>query len=386
VDTTFPRSALGGRVPFRTLIVLAVLAALLAASIAFYVGTQKRLPPAFGPAANGDLLFASNGDIFARDLITGEQRLVIGADGDQFAASYSPDGQFITYATKSAEGDHFMVANADGTNQHQLALIPSTGNAQGAWAPDSKSAGFIYDVNGFPQLSIVRIADAQTTVVELDGIVPLGIAYAPPHGDRLLIRARESGSQKVGIYSMKLDGSDRKTVVEARQTGYGVDYTNSGPVYSPDGRTIAYNGLDPVLQADGTLDTTFRVHLVNADGTNDRAVPGPADPTVQETWPLFSPDGQSILVSRWTIAGDVYGADGWLALMPADGSQAAHDIGLRFTDEQDTAIEKTWAPDGSRIVMRVGSKQEVYSIDPATGQSSPLAWTTELPDWQRRAR
>lgn len=385
MDTALSRPTLFGRLPFRQLILLAVLVALAAAALAFYVGTTAPSLLPYGPAGNGSLLYPVGGDLYARDTITGVQRLVIGVEGEQFAATYSPNGELISYATKSAEGDHFMVANADGTSPRQLALIPSTGNAQGAWAPDSKSAGFIYDVGGDPQLSIVSIA-GETTVIKLNGIVPLDLAFMPPLGDRLLIRARVAGSQEVGIYSMKRDGSDRKTIVEPRATSYGVQYTLSGAVYSPDGKTIAYNGLEPLAQADGRIETMFRVHLVNADGSNDRALPGPTDPATNENWPVFSPDGKSILVLRWKSVGDVFGGEGWVALAPADGSQPAHDLGAHFTDSTDTGISKIWSPDGSRVVINVGSKHESYSIDPATGNSERLAWTTELPDWQRVAR
>ena len=385
MDSAISRPKVFGRLPFRQLVILALLVALAAAALAFYAGSQKRLPPPFGPAANGDLLYSAGGDLYARNPITGQQRAVIVADGDQFAASYSPNGDLISYATAGAEGDHFMVANADGTNPRQLALIPSTGNAQGAWAPDSKSAGFIYDVKGQPQLSLVSVT-GETVVVALEGIVPLDIAFMPPNGDRLLIRAREAGSEKVGLYTMKLDGSDRKTIVVARQTEYGIQFTNSGAVYSPDGRTIAYNGLDLVPQADGTRVSMFRVHLVNADGSNDRALPGPSDPTVHENWPDFSPDGTSILVQRFKSRDGVFGGEGWIAVMPADGTQPAHDVGAHFTDDtEDTSIQKGWSPDGTRLLIVVGSKQEVYSVDPSTGSSELLAWAKELPDWQRIA-
>jgi Tol biopolymer transport system component len=385
VDSTLTRPVAFGRIPIRQLIVLALLVALAAAALMVYVGTQKQTLLPYGPAGNGDLLYPFNGDIYARNPSTGDQHVVIGAEGDQFAATYSPNGELISYATTSADGDHFMVANADGTNPRQLALIPSTGNAQGAWAPDSRSAGFIYDVGGSPQLSIVSIAGG-TTVIKLDGIVPLDLAFMPPNGDRLLIRARVAGSEQVGIYTMKLDGSDRTTIVEPRKTSYGVQYTYSGAVFSPDGKTIAYNGVEPLAQVDGRIETMFRVHLVNADGTNDRALPGPTDPAINENWPVFSPDGKSILVLRFRTAGDVFGGEGWVALMPADGSQPAHDLGVHFTDATDTGISKIWSPDGSRVVINVGSKHESYSIDPATGIADRLAWTTELPDWQRVAR
>jgi Tol biopolymer transport system component len=384
VDTAFARPAFARRVPVRSLLILALVGLLAAVALAAYVGSRHRVPLPFGPAANGDLLYPVGGDIYARDPSTGAQHLVIGAAGEQFAASYSPNGEAITYVTSSAEGDHFMAARADGSNPQQLALIPSSGNATAAWAPDSRSVAFIYDVGGYPELSIVSLSGG-TSVIALDGIIPLDVAYAPPNGDRLLLRAHEVGSQRVGLYTMNLDGSDRKTIVEPAETSYGIQYTRSGAVFSPDGKTIAYNGIDSVKMPSGEVVARFRVHLMNADGTNNRPVPAPDDPSVEENWPVFSPDGSSLLVLRWTSPNGVIGANGWIATMPADGSQKARDLGSHFTDQTDTLISKSWSPDGSRILVVVASKHQVYSADPVSGGFELLPWTTELPDWQRLA-
>jgi Tol biopolymer transport system component len=384
VDTALSRPTFFGRAPIRTLVVLAVVVALLVASIAVYVGSQRHLPAPFGPAANGKLIFPSGGDIFVREGITGEQRLLIGGEGEQLGASYSPDGELITYVNSSPEGDHFMVARADGTNPRQLAVIPTTGDAAAAWFPDGNRVGFIYEVQGQPQLSVVDLSGA-TTAIDLGDIVPLDLSFSPPAGDRMLVRARVPGGTQVGLYTMKPDGSDRKTIVDPVQTDFGPQFTLSGAVWSPDGRTIAYNGIERITATDRTTAEYFRVHLVGADGSNDRVIAGSSDPNVQENWPAFSPDGKWIAVLRWTFKNGVPGATGWIAVMPADGSQVAHDIGPHFEAAVDTGITKTWAPDSSKLLIHVASNQEVYSVDPLTGGSEQLSWTTELPDWQRIA-
>jgi Tol biopolymer transport system component len=386
VDTALPRSAFGGRVPFRSLAILLVIIAMVAASIALYVGSQRHLPAPFGPAANGALAFSSNQDLYVRDALTGTSRLLIGGEGDQFAPSYSPDGQYLTYVTNPGGGDEFTLAHADGSNPILLAKIPATGNAQSAWAPDSRHVGLIYDVKGQPTLSMVT-ADGDSIAIDTGNLVPLDLAFSPPAGERLLVRARVSGTMTVGLYTMNLDGSALQTVVEPVETSYGTTFTLGGARWSPDGRTIAYNGIEPMpAGVTSPVSEHFRLHLVNPDGSNDRAVPGPSDPLVQENWPLYSPDGNWIAVARWTFASDgTPGATGWVAIMPANGSEAARDVGERFSDDADTGIAKIWSPDGTRLLELVASKELVYSIDPVTGQSELLPWTTALPDWQRIA-
>ncbi len=123
---------------------------------------------------------------------------------------------------------------------------------------------------------------------------------------------------------------------------------------------------------------------MNLETGIDRAMPAPGDVKVHEAWPQFSPDGQSILVHRWTWSWE--GNEGWLAVLPADGSAPARDVGPRIAGGEQTGLIETWSPDGTRILMRTGNTTQAFSIDPVTGTSELLDWTTELPDWQRASR
>lgn len=383
VDTALSRPTFGRRVPLRPLIVLALLTALVAGAIAAYFGQQKRLPAPFGPADNGLIAYVANSDIYVRDVLTGEGRLLIGGDGNQIAPSFSPDGTRLAYVTSTGTGDHFVLANADGSNPRDVALIPPTGNAQAAWAPDSRRMALIYDVAGVPQLSIASADGSPTVVIDLGARIPLDFAWSAPAGDRLLVRTRTADVTE--IITMRPDGTDLAAFDLPGASRWGPDYTLSGAVYAPDGSTIAYNGVDGVAVPGGEIMTQFRVHLINPDGSNDRSIPGPPDPIVQENQPLYSPDGRWILVHRWHLVGDVPEPQGWLAVMAADGSAPARDIGPRIAGGNETGLTKIWSPDGTRVLVRSANTQQVFSIDPVSGTFEELPWTTELPDWQRIA-
>ena len=68
-----PRDPAGGDRPhpWRALGVLALIAILMAAAIALYAGSQRHVPPPFGPAVNGLIPYVANGDIFVGDPVTG---------------------------------------------------------------------------------------------------------------------------------------------------------------------------------------------------------------------------------------------------------------------------------------------------------------------------
>ena len=69
------------RLPWRQFGVVALLLLLLAAGLVVYVGSQQQqqrpLPAPFGPAANGSLLFAQDGDIYTADPETGQSKAIV---------------------------------------------------------------------------------------------------------------------------------------------------------------------------------------------------------------------------------------------------------------------------------------------------------------------
>jgi len=380
VDTTLARPGLG-RLPLRPLLVLALFA-LLAAAIAFVAGGRQRVPAPFGPADNGTVAYSFGGDLFVRDSLTGPSRLLFGGPGQEAFPSYSPDGQWISYVSTSDNVDHFMVARASGTGSVELAQIPpAPSNAQAAWRPDSRAIAFVYDIAGIPKLSIAPVDGSPAVQIDLGGLRPLDVSWRPPNGAQLLIRAHSAGDT-MDLYIINRDGTGLRAFNLPGISEFGKTYTLSGSTWSPDGGTIAYNSIEPIPSAGKSH---FRVRLINADGTGGRPVAGPAELSVQEAWPAYSPDGHWIVVHRWVFKGDSPTAEGWLALMPSDGSAPARDIGPRILGGEDTGLSKAWSPDGTRVLMRADNTKQAFSIDPVSGTYDSLPWTSELPDWQRIA-
>ena len=383
MDTAITQPVRLARSPMRMFLVLALLVILALAAAIAWVGTQTRVPPPFGPADNGILVYSHSGDLWTRGTLTTGEHLLYAADGEQTNPSFSPDGRWLAFVTSLGDGDHFSVMRADGTAARDIAVIPPTGNAQAAWRPDSRAVGLIYNVNLIPHLFIVSLDGTPTVDIAIPGVWPLDLAWRPPDGHELVVRAQTPDGD-TDLYLLNADGTNiRPLHLPIQSSDFGNVYTNSGANWSPDGSTIAYNAVVPDPSGTGQV---FRVHLVNPDGSNDRELPGPPpDPQgrpVHENWPQYSPDGRWILVHRWHL-NNVPDPQGWLAVMPADGSAPARDIGPKIPGGNDTGLIKLWSPDGSTILMRTQNTTTAYSIDPFTGQTATLDWTSELPDWQR---
>jgi Tol biopolymer transport system component len=391
MDTTLSPGR-AGRTQLRPIILMAILALLaLAAAAIFVAGSRPRIPLPVGPAANGAIVYPSRGDLFIKDDITNDdpgQPLVTGP-AKQHAPYASPDGQTVVFAQVGDGGDYLWAVDINGTNPRQLLRDPiGDGWSQWSWALDSKHllvSGFF--PGGTQHLYDVRADGSGAKELVFEGLSPWEGFWSPTDPGTFLLRAQDrtmAGAQH--LYLVNADGTNLRDLHLSGQSAFGPQYTLSGAVWSPDGKTIAYNaiGLDP---APGLV-TNFRIHMMNADGTNDHALPGPADPRTNEAWPIFSPDGTQLLVQhfRFPTGSDTKDGMGAIAVMPADGSAPAREIGHRLeaTNKPDTG--KDWSPDGRYVLQIVDQNLETYLVDPVTGSAKQLTWPDDMPSWQRVAR
>jgi hypothetical protein len=377
VDITLARTP-GPRFPWRT--VGAVAAALLVLAgliVAAVVGSRPRLPDALGPARNGLITYGVDGDIYVRPALDAAPEVLIG-EGDDSTPWFTADGTRLLFERSIDGRSYLMTALADGSQIRQLVDDPLVSPSL-AGSADGSSVALINSIKGVSRLFVVRVdGSAPTKEIELGDILPLTVTFRSPDATELLLRGRTAGDA-VDMYLVAADGSRIEPLGLPSRPGFGAEFNNSGPSWSPAGSVIAYNAVDVRSGV-----TNFRVHLLDPDGTNDRPLPGPSDPNTMEGWPNWSPDGSHILVHRWTWQP---GGEGWLAVMPADGSAPAREVGPRILGGEETGLIAVWSPDGSRVLMRAENTRQVFSIDPATGDYVELPWNAEgLPEWQRLAR
>jgi Tol biopolymer transport system component len=228
----------------------------------------------------------------------------------------------------------------------------SIGASRGAAALVDQTSG---RSRPFPQFTLVAdaaatpAANGRRTAVEQ-------IAFAVHHGD---------GDAPWDIYVVRTDG---RWVVKTTTKGLQED----DPVWSPDGRHIAFDGWTNVAGADTSIytmnpDGTHRrriarghgpqwspdgrriaydgsngVYVINVDGTGKKRV-------ARGSGPRWSPEGKQIAFTRQP--GDVY------VVNPSAGGER------RVTRTGGDSTTETWAPDG-RIVF---SHTAINGVRPASG-------------------
>jgi Tol biopolymer transport system component len=367
------------RLPWRQLGIVALIALLLAVALAAYVGTQRRVPAPFGPAANGLIPYVSNGDIYVGDPVTGQTRLLLGGPEDDASPGYSPDGTKLAFmrsvpvANSAQSPVDLYVMRDDGSDVTKITSLPLLEVVWATWTPDGRRLAVIHPVDGVNQLDLLDVEGRQPPQ-RLDAAVNAdSIAFRPPYGREILFRSVVGG--KLGLFAMAADGTTnpRTLVTPTNTVDLGEDL--NAATYSADGSRIFYQRWFP---------DSIQLWVMNADGTDPHefvSKPGPGWDGIAQP----SPDGQ--WVAYWDVPED--GSDGLtgpqrISVVRADGSGPVIQTGPRLSG----TAHWVWSPDSTKILMIPddGSSASAYLLDPTGGPYTPVPWQSDTDlDWQRDA-
>lgn len=379
------RPVLTPALPWRTLGVMALVAILVAAAFAAYIGAQGRLPAPFGPAQNGLIAFESGGDIFTVDPVTGAAVAIVTGPEVDVGPRYSRDGTHIVFERKREGGrSELYVARSDGSELRSITpepilLQPSLLGEPWEhyqFSPDGQSV-LITTANGpTGGLSIASLDGNSVRPIKV-GMAVYEPSFRPPNGAEVLFIGDGPPGTAHGLYAVDLVRGDVRTIIDPSSI-----YDIAGATWSPDGSQIAYWRWGG--PGDGI---TAHTRVAAADGTNDRALIEPPG-TVWSVGADWSNDGTRLFVIRgFTSAFD----DVRPAVVPADGSSAGVEVERGTPIVQECCASAEWAPDDSRILVTpagvAGQPGQQLLIDPTTGRTAAAPWdTTSDPTWQRQAQ
>jgi Tol biopolymer transport system component len=336
-------------------VILIVIAVLVGAAV---VGAST----ATGSTRASRILFLRGdlccGDLLAIDPASGAVQRLTRRYRDA-APQWSPDGHRIAF--QRSDGAIYVI-NADGSHLRRV-----VSGSHPSWSPDGR------------RLAFTRGSDATFTggvfVIDTTG----------RHSHRIVERFRVSGAawspdgQRIAYDAEKPDIWNEIRIVNQDGSGDrrlvgGPGDNTVGPVWSPGGSTVAFVGFI----GGGS---TSRIHLINANGTNDRGLTGETSSNVNEQDPSWSPDGRQIAFVR-DVSGRVLLSE--VDLINADGTN------------QRTLVRQTqggwgwapsWSPDGRRIafISRRDKNLELYVVTADGTHLRRLTHTTVLelnPHWQ----
>jgi Tol biopolymer transport system component len=211
------------------------------------------------------------------------------------APDWSPDGARILYVSNASGRFQVWLMRADGSGQHRLVDDPGFDAFQPRWSPDGRRLVFSRCE------TFGTIPDCQLAVVHADG---------------------------TGLHLIT--------------HGTGID---SSPSFSPDGRSIAFDGNRGGLES--------AIWSVRPDGSGLRRLTSPA---LEAFWPSWSPDGSHLAFTGpccLPVNSQIY-------TMRADGSgvkQVTHFRGGNL------AGFANYSPDGTKFVFFATGSQGDLGLD-----------------------
>ena len=384
-----PMSAITSRfasspgVPWRTIAVAALLIALIAGALLVAGSLRNRVPPPFGPAANGAVYYSMNGDLMVADSVTAAPRTLLGGDADDNAPMLSPDGTRMAFvrgeiATKDAQ---LWTAALDGSTPRKLADTPTIGWAE--WSPQSDTVAVLMDRS--PSTIFMMDADSGS-ITEVDSGLAFieSLSWRPPDGAQLTMRARDGTTTQWGIYLLNADGTGlRRLDLDPgfeSDPSYAIDmhYYFNGPTWSADGTRLLYYQLEPDPGSSAGAGFRNRVATIGADGavTEDRLLE--FDRTKDDEFAGTWLGDDSILYQT------VEGLEHRLFVGSLADESTARDLGISLNDWIPTII----SPDTLTSLVSLPASdgtRDVRSLDLATGASTPTEFTADDFSWQRLA-
>jgi Tol biopolymer transport system component len=381
--------AFAPRVPWRSLEALLVIAVLLALIAYAVVGSQRtRLPAPFGPARNGVITFALDGDIYAGDPLRGAPKAVVTGDDLDRNPVFSRDGTRIAFFRQVPDQPgqfHLALVGVDSGSITILADKPIPMPDAVEWSPDGRSI-----IVNTQDLRLLRYdASGQTPPIVLaEGVHVQPGAFRPPDGAQILYQPE--GISGTALWLMNADGTGRHVLLE-RPPEHVAGAILGSVRWSPDGRSIAFS----VAPADDP--DQARTAVLDVDDGEVRQLD-----TERGVWvdndPAWSPDSTRIAFNHWEQTDPA--SDGWtvrpIGVVPAAGGPV-RSVG-RAPAAEGAVFD--WSPDGSAILSLPGSVVEGYTwgrsapgtvvrpdvIDVTSGRSNLLDWSVgSVAAWQRLA-
>jgi TolB protein len=310
--------------------------------------------------------------------------------------SWSPDGRLLAWShelgpdeTDGIPAWYLYGGSSDGSPPRRLVTALYRGSGEPAWTPDGAQVLYTAEVDPRVRRDPVDIhsvgADGGAERVMRTPIRE-SLPAASPDGDRLAFYAEEeSGSY---LYVSDADGGGRRRLAEGGDSGG--PYVPVPPAWSPDGSTLAFVRD---FGCANRLCTTWEIWLVRADGSGlRRLVTGGREPH-------WSPDGRRIaytgldgyiyvisasgigrhrlrrgFLPQWSPRGDYISYIRWglfteLWVARADGSGSR-----RLVAEVET-LGYAWSPNARRLAFASYGRradQDIFAVNVETTAARPL--------------
>jgi dipeptidyl aminopeptidase/acylaminoacyl peptidase len=267
--------------------------------------------------------------------------------------AWSPDGKTIAFISNISGRNNLWLVPSSGGWPTQLTISDQRQGAP-AWSPDGKWIAYQSDDDGDEQWDIFLVSPKTGQVVNVTNTRQISEEQPAwsPDGRYLAyaVKPKTSSVYEIDIYDTLLRETKHLT------TGTAADKLNSGPIWSRDGKRIAYTQQ----QAKGTDSNIFVAEV--GSGTATLLTPHEGEQLYAAN--DFSPDGSKLLVT--SNAANGYDNAG---LIDIESKKITW-----LTKDKWEISGGNFSPDGKRVLWmaNVDGNSDILEHDLASGKSASL--------------
>ena len=274
--------------------------------------------------------------------------------GEKYSPSLSPDGQQLAFAWNGETGPYFSIyVKLIGTEEPVRLTKQAAVDFNPVWSPDGRHIAFCRIKEGASGIYIVpAIGGAERQILDThweerefyEVFWYFGRLSWSPDGKSLAFSDRPSKNEPTAIFLLSLDTLTIRRLTSPPLQG---DYN---PVFSPDGRTLAFNRGAQGVESIYTIDV--------AGGAEKGLISGP-----QYGWGLaWTPDGRDIVFAKagWLAS------SGWLWKIARDGGEPERlQFGEEGTEPSIRGNRLVYARQSANLNIWRRSLDSVHSSGPA---------------------
>jgi dipeptidyl aminopeptidase/acylaminoacyl peptidase len=263
---------------------------------------------------------------------------------------WSPDGQKILFESNRSGDQQLWVIDVAGGEAKQLTTI-STGASGGIWSPDGSHVAFVSAV--FPEYSSKPFAESDKLNKERMERAEKDPVKAKVF-TRLFFRHWDSyvDDKRQHLFVCTAEGKDVRDVTPGDRDAFPTSTTFSTGddfAFTPDGKHLVFTAVPATGEAWSTNYDLARVSITNTSAEWQNLT---ADNAAADSGPVFSPDGKTLAFRRQKRAG--YEADKWelvVAECSPDGTLSQPPRSL--TGSLDRSVDEYVWLDGQNLAVRV---------------------------------
>ena len=291
----------------------------------------------------------SNRDLYRLSTADGAvRRLTWSEDASESAPAYSPDGETIAFVSSRGERDHaqLWLMPVSGGEARELTALPFD-LADPVWSPDGRFVAVTAGI--YPDCGVDVECHEQRETRREDGPLSAHIA------DELLYRHWDSwhDGKYTHVLLIDVETGDARDMTPGLGDAPGWSLSSGGISFSPDGAELCYtrNGDAFATHAWSTNGDIWRVPVAAADDGSTRPARNlTADNPAWDGAPVYSPNGRYLAYLTHERAG--YESDlVRLALLDLEGGERRI-----LTPGFDNNVDEVhWLPDGTGLIFTAPS-------------------------------